>query len=77
MAADITAALAVLAGVVLIVGLVRIARLMFRIARTLASVRLLSNVVAQATSELGQFVTDIGENVRGLEEVSEDIGAEH
>lgn len=73
MAAYIAGALATLAGLILLVGLVRIARLMYRVAGSLASVRLLSAAIAHSTQQVGEFVADIGENLRGLEEVSEGI----
>lgn len=65
--------LAVAAGVILLVGLIRIVRLMTRIVRTLAAAHFLIGVVANATEPVADAVGEIATNVAGIESVSAEM----
>lgn len=65
--------LAAVAALVLLVGLLRAARLMVRIARTLAAAYFLLGVVANATEPVADAVGEIATNVAGIESVSSDM----
>lgn len=65
--------LAVGACLILLVGLIRIVRLMARIVRTLASAHFLIGVVANATEPVADAVGEIAANVEGIESVSAEM----
>jgi len=69
----LAAGLAAVAGLILLVGLIRIVRLMTRIVRTLAAAHFLIGVVANATEPVADAVEEIATNVAGIESVSAEM----